>query len=296
MKRQYAVICEMLGPSCTGFGWDDLKKCITCEEEVFNEIEKLGRDRDPSIIFGRDRETRESAEAPADAAENVKGRRSRLQMQASEHKRNRCRSINGVTDFAKDGELIVKLNGVTKKKPAKVIDFVFSPQTSNKVALGYKCVLNSMAAEDSLANFARWEPAHGNFNFRHPWKQYLKVTASMRDYAYCVEALSGRINHPSEECLALSSISSSILRELVINIKSMRTSSTIHSVVEELNKAVEDVQNALKSIPNYSIPLMEVLPLNTVASLLIKIVARIQLLVDEVDKLANLAGFKPPES
>nr|DAD38925.1 TPA_asm: hypothetical protein HUJ06_013247 [Nelumbo nucifera] len=26
----------MLGPSCSGFGWDDVKKCITCEEEVSN--------------------------------------------------------------------------------------------------------------------------------------------------------------------------------------------------------------------------------------------------------------------
>ncbi|RZC69637.1 hypothetical protein C5167_032758 [Papaver somniferum] len=27
------------------------------------------------------------------------------------------------------------------------------------------------------ANFARWEPAHGNFGFRHPWTQYLKIGA-----------------------------------------------------------------------------------------------------------------------
>ncbi|XP_010252735.1 PREDICTED: aluminum-activated malate transporter 10 [Nelumbo nucifera] len=202
---------------------------------------------------------------------------------------------------------------------------------SHKVALGYRCVLNSKATEDSLANFARWEPAHGNFSFRHPWKQYLKVTASMRNCAYCIEALSGRINaetdqqapdyikkHLSNECLALSSISSSILRELAINIKSMRTSSTIHSSVEELNRAVEDIQSALKSLPNRlipphlpitkapetehrpsitsSIPLIEVLPLATVASLLIEIAARIQPLVNVVDKLANSAGFKPAES
>nr|DAD36914.1 TPA_asm: hypothetical protein HUJ06_007555 [Nelumbo nucifera] len=35
MKRQYGAICEMLGPNCSGFGWDDIKKCITCEG-VFN--------------------------------------------------------------------------------------------------------------------------------------------------------------------------------------------------------------------------------------------------------------------
>ncbi|RWW12523.1 hypothetical protein BHE74_00047424 [Ensete ventricosum] len=59
---------------------------------------------------------------------------------------------------------------------------------------GYKCVLNSKASEDSQANLARWEPAHGRFGFRHPWKQYLKVAAAMRNCAYCVEALHGCIN------------------------------------------------------------------------------------------------------
>lgn len=41
---------------------------------------------------------------------------------------------------------------------------------------------------------ARWEPAHGRFRFRHPWKQYLKVGAMMRSCAYCIETLSGFIN------------------------------------------------------------------------------------------------------
>jgi len=39
------------------------------------------------------------------------------------------------------------------------------------------------------AKFARWEPAHGRFNFKHPWQQYLKIGASMRSCACCVEAL-----------------------------------------------------------------------------------------------------------
>ncbi|XP_019054140.1 PREDICTED: uncharacterized protein LOC104602427 [Nelumbo nucifera] len=83
MKRQYAAICEMLSPSCSGFGWDDVKKCITCKDEVFNGWVKShphakGLRNKPfpffdglSIIFGRDRATGESVEAPADAAENV---------------------------------------------------------------------------------------------------------------------------------------------------------------------------------------------------------------------------------
>lgn len=44
------------------------------------------------------------------------------------------------------------------------------------------------------ANFARWEPTHGNFNFGHPWKQYLKIGAAMRNCACCVESLSSCMN------------------------------------------------------------------------------------------------------
>lgn len=47
---------------------------------------------------------------------------------------------------------------------------------------------------DVQANFARWEPAHGRFAFRHPWKQYLKIGTAMRYCAYCVEALNSSIN------------------------------------------------------------------------------------------------------
>lgn len=40
------------------------------------------------------------------------------------------------------------------------------------------------------AGFAIWEPAHGCFSFQHPWNQYVKIGASMRDCAYGIEALS----------------------------------------------------------------------------------------------------------
>jgi len=41
---------------------------------------------------------------------------------------------------------------------------------------------------------ARWEPAHGPFKYRHPWQQYLKIGASMRTCAYCIETLRGYIH------------------------------------------------------------------------------------------------------
>jgi hypothetical protein len=44
------------------------------------------------------------------------------------------------------------------------------------------------------ANFAAWEPGHGRFPFRHPWKLYLKVGTLARECAYRIEALNGCLN------------------------------------------------------------------------------------------------------
>lgn len=48
------------------------------------------------------------------------------------------------------------------------------------------------------ANFARWEPAHGCFSFKHPWKQYPKIGAAMRSCAYCIEALGSCIDSENQ--------------------------------------------------------------------------------------------------
>ncbi|KAE8712206.1 hypothetical protein F3Y22_tig00110260pilonHSYRG00092 [Hibiscus syriacus] len=67
-----------------------------------------------------------------------------------------------------------------------------SERESNKASLqGYKSILNSKQVEESLVNSARWEPRHGRFNLRHPWKQYLKIGSLTRQCAYGVEALNG---------------------------------------------------------------------------------------------------------
>ncbi|CAK7348681.1 unnamed protein product [Dovyalis caffra] len=194
---------------------------------------------------------------------------------------------------------------------------------------GYKSVLNSKAAEDSMAGFARWEPAHGRFNFRHPWKQYLKVGASLRSCAYCIETLNGCINseiqapehlkrHLSDVCITLSSHASRILKELAIAVKTMRKSSKIDFSIGEMQYAVQELQNALESLPSHPFAMpsstsggdaktesirktatpsvMEILPLATLVSMLTETAARIEEIAEEVNELARLADFKPPAS
>ncbi|GMI97293.1 hypothetical protein like AT1G08440 [Hibiscus trionum] len=66
---------------------------------------------------------------------------------------------------------------------------------NNKLHLqGYRSVLTSKSSEETMANFARWEPGHGPFGYRHPWKMYLKVGNLTRDCAYKVEALNSYLN------------------------------------------------------------------------------------------------------
>ncbi|XP_051147192.1 aluminum-activated malate transporter 10 [Andrographis paniculata] len=194
---------------------------------------------------------------------------------------------------------------------------------TTKALHGYKCALNSKTTEESMANFARWEPAHGSFNFGHPWKEYLKVGASLRSCAYCIEALNASIasdakapdflkKHFSKFCVRLSGSSSALLKELAISIAAMKKSSRTDLMVEEMRNAVRELQNALKSLSTQwmastgemasdtgeekasprVVTLTKIVPLVTVASLLIEIAARTETVAQTVTGLADKAEFK----
>ncbi|OIW13079.1 hypothetical protein TanjilG_24426 [Lupinus angustifolius] len=191
-------------------------------------------------------------------------------------------------------------------------------EESNKKLLGYKCVLSSKGTEDVMANLARWEPAHGHFNFRHPWKQYLKVAASMRSCASCIDALIGCINSenkaPDHIKKNMSSISlkvgancASLIKELAITMRNMKKSSKVDILIMEMNNSAQELQHLLKSYPNLvnaqdietevaaeiEISLVEIIQVVTIASLLIEIVARVKCIGRCVEELSDLAKFQP---
>ncbi|KAK6935583.1 Aluminum-activated malate transporter [Dillenia turbinata] len=197
---------------------------------------------------------------------------------------------------------------------------------------GYKCVLNSKATEDSMANFARWEPAHGRFNFQHPWRQYLKIGASIRRCACCVEALNTCLSSENQApehlkkqlsniCLRVGSSCSSATKELAMTLKTMKKSAKTEFSIEELRSSVKDLQKELKSLPqslvnqlhtakaqqsaeneqkervstSTAVSLVEIIPLASFASLLIEVSVRIEGIAFAVDELAKLADFKSAE-
>ncbi|KAK8636691.1 hypothetical protein V6N13_124431 [Hibiscus sabdariffa] len=231
-----------------------------------------------------------------------------------------------------------ELHGLTVRNMDKLADsldgcvtkyFTNTNGEDDKKTQGYKCVLSSKASEDSMANFARWEPSHGRFNFRHPWKQYLKIGASMRSCAYCIEALNSCINkenkstnpgchhlfytikqaadsikkHLSTSCLKVSSSTSSVIREVAETVKKMNKSPTVFMLIGEMNGAVEELRNDLKSLSQlldlstsaenkeHETPLMEIIPVVTLASILIEIAVRTEAIVSSVEELAKLAEF-----
>ncbi|GAB4844622.1 hypothetical protein Ancab_038023 [Ancistrocladus abbreviatus] len=206
---------------------------------------------------------------------------------------------------------------------------IINQEEINKKLQGYKCVLNSKAMEESMANFARWEPAHGNFTFGYPWKQYLKIGVVARNCAYCIDNITSCINsemqapqflkeYIREECMTMSTYCIEVLKELAIMIKTMRKSSKIDLLVGEMNFAVEELHNALKALPTQSASqksvtttaedhidarpgkieklakasMIEIMPLAALITLLTEAAGRIEETVDAVNKLASLAKFK----
>ncbi|CAL5042653.1 unnamed protein product [Urochloa decumbens] len=191
-------------------------------------------------------------------------------------------------------------------------------------SLGYRAVLNAKASEDSLANLARWEPAHGAFRFRHPYPLYQKIGAAMRCCAYCVDALAAAATgsgahhappqakkHLAGACAALSRHCAAALREASGSVATMTRSGRIALVVGDMNAAAEELRDELTclaalledgdvdvnspdaaDLPEPAPPLIEVLPLFTAASLLLEICARAEGVVGAVDNLATAARFK----
>jgi hypothetical protein len=125
---------------------------------------------------------------------------------------------------------------------------------------GCRNVLDSKAIEESLANFASWEPRHGKFRFRHPWKQYVKVGGTLRHLAYCVVALHGclrsEIQAPhlnraafKQPCTKVGAEVAQVLRQLSESIRCMKQCPSLQSLMETLRDAVEELNTALRLQP-----------------------------------------------
>ncbi|XP_004305584.1 PREDICTED: aluminum-activated malate transporter 8 [Fragaria vesca subsp. vesca] len=172
---------------------------------------------------------------------------------------------------------------------------------------GYKSVLNSKNTEESWANFARWEPGHGRFKFRHPWKQYLKTGALVRQCAYQIETLNSHINSdvqvPQEflqiiqaSCITMSTESGKALKALGTAIKTMKDPKSACQHLENSKNAVEELHIALKAASLEDADILAIIPAATIASILVEIVTCVEKISMSVYELSQLADFKVVEA
>ncbi|XP_017982403.1 PREDICTED: aluminum-activated malate transporter 2-like [Theobroma cacao] len=172
---------------------------------------------------------------------------------------------------------------------------------------GYKSVLTSSNSEETMASLATWEPRHGRFRFRHPWKQYLKVGTLTRQCAYRIEALNSYLNSEiqtpleirkriEEPCMTISTETGKALKEVASIMNDMIESTSANIHLANSNSAAENLKSVLKTEIWDDTDLLEMAPAVAVASLLLDIVTCTQSLVEAVDELASLARFKKLDS
>ncbi|XP_057807486.1 aluminum-activated malate transporter 2-like [Salvia miltiorrhiza] len=174
----------------------------------------------------------------------------------------------------------------------------------NRVLLNdYKTVLNSKGVEDSLVNFAKWEPRHGKFRYRHPWDQYLKIGSLTRECAYKIDALNSYLNSDvqtplelrtkiEEACKKIISESSSALRELAMGIQTMTCSPSRDAHVVNAKSAAAKLKALMRAGPWPHTDFLDIVPAVAVASLLIEVVWCTVKIDEAVGELASSARFK----
>ncbi|CAL0310009.1 unnamed protein product [Lupinus luteus] len=180
-------------------------------------------------------------------------------------------------------------------------------KTKNSVLEGYKSVLNTKANEESLANLARWEPGHGGFRLRHPWKQYLEIGTLVRQCAYRLETLNAYL-YPEiqaslefkckiqEPCTKMSSESSKALKAISSSMKTMTDPSAAKCHIENSKAATKDLKLALETISLEDVEVLAIISVATVAAILEEITKSVDKIYESVSELSHLAHFKSVES
>ncbi|XP_010497969.1 PREDICTED: aluminum-activated malate transporter 8-like [Camelina sativa] len=177
---------------------------------------------------------------------------------------------------------------------------------TNSCAREYKSILTSKGTEDTLANLARWEPGHGRFRLRHPWKKYLKVAGLVRQCAFHFEILNGYVlsNHKAPEefqskiqepIATMSREAGEALKAIVKSIKTMSKDDTasVNAHIDNSKKAIKSLRIALKSsYPETEKDLLEIIPGVTMASILIEVVNCVEKISEAVEEFSGLAHFK----
>ncbi|WCJ40091.1 aluminum-activated malate transporter 1 [Euphorbia peplus] len=174
--------------------------------------------------------------------------------------------------------------------------------TDKSFLQAYKSVLTSKNNEETMANLARWEPCHGRFKFRHPWKQYLKVGSLSRECAYKIDALNTYLSSNNqtadeirsrieEQCRTISVESGNALKELATTIKTMTScKSKADAHISKAKEAAEILKSRFLE-QTHEGPVSEIIRVASVASTLMDVIECIGRIGKCVEQLAVEAYF-----
>ncbi|KAL5155055.1 Aluminum-activated malate transporter 14 [Glycine soja] len=169
-----------------------------------------------------------------------------------------------------------------------------------------KSVLNSKSKDESLANFAKWEPWHGKFGFSYPWGRYLKIGEVLRELAAFILAAGSCLEASKEPmaslrrskwvhletCEAVESKVVFILRELGESMKQMRKCDAKGNISGQLKNAREDLSLIISTSKMVELEDCQVLAIASFVFLLMEVIGKVEELVKEVEELEDIAGFR----